>query len=142
MPHAGSILRAADAFGATGIVFLKGSAGPFNPKTVRASAGSLFRLPFVHGMDAAPLLAVTSQRKLDLYAAVPAHNADARPPSAADLRRPVALIIGNEARGVSKELRAVAADLSIPTGRVESLNAAVAAGILLYEAWRQRSPRP
>jgi RNA methyltransferase, TrmH family len=137
--NAGAIVRAAEAFGATGVLFLKGTVSPFNPKTVRASAGSLFRIPFVHGVDAAPACAVLAHHLLDLYAAVPSHAGKTRTPADVELRRNCALIIGNEARGVSPELRAAARDLSIPTGRVESLNAAVAAGILLYEAWRQRS---
>jgi TrmH family RNA methyltransferase len=139
--NAGAILRAAEAFGSTGVLFLKGTVSPFNPKTVRASAGSLLRIPFVYGLEAAPARAALAQHQLDLYAAVPSRSGNARPPAAVDLRRSCALIVGNEARGVSPELRAAALDLSIPTGRVESLNAAVAAGILLYEAWRQRSPR-
>jgi len=69
--NAGTILRAAEAFGATGVLFLKGTVSPFNPKTLRASAGSLFRLPFASGLDAALARAALSQKKLDLYAAVP-----------------------------------------------------------------------
>jgi len=137
--NAGAILRAAEAFGSTGVLFLKGTVSPFNPKTVRASAGSLFRIPFVHGLNAAPACAVLAQHQLDIYAAVPSQAGKTRTPADVDLRHKCALIIGNEARGVSPELRAAARDLSIPTGRVESLNAAVAAGILLYEVWRQRS---
>ena len=130
--NAGSIVRAAEAFGATGVVFLKGSVSPFNPKTLRASAGSLFRVPFVPAGEIAPALRAHG---LDIYAAVPGGSTLAQ----ADLARPCALIVGSEARGVRAELRAAARTLSIPTVGVESLNAAVAAGILLYEAWRQRS---
>ena len=130
--NAGSIVRAAEAFGATGVVFLKGSVSPFNAKTLRASAGSLFRVPFVISGDIASAL---RERGLDVYATVPGGSTL---PSA-DLTRPCALIIGSEARGVSTELRSAARELSIPTTGVESLNAAVAAGILLYEASRQRS---
>jgi TrmH family RNA methyltransferase len=143
--NAGAIVRAAEAFGATGAIFLKGSVSPYNPKTLRASAGSLFRVPFLHGMDAAAVLAAFGQagshrEKLRLYAALPARAGKAsRSPAEADFTASCALIIGNEVRGVGPELRSAALDVSIPTAGVESLNAAVAAGILLYEARRQRS---
>jgi len=137
--NAGSIVRAAEAFGATGVLFLKGAVSPFNPKTLRASAGSLFRLPFLPAADPALAHAALERHGVELYAAMPGRSGDAvRSLAAADLARSCGLIIGNEARGVSPEWRAAAADLSIPTMGVESLNAAVAAGILLYEASRQR----
>jgi len=140
--NAGAILRAAEAFGATGAIFVKGTVSPFNPKTVRASAGSLFRVPFLHGMDAAVARASLVQNLVKLFAAVPARpGAEARPLAEVDLSGPVALIIGNEARGVGAELRAAALAITIPTVVVESLNASVAAGILLYEARRQRALR-
>jgi TrmH family RNA methyltransferase len=137
--NAGAIVRAAEAFGATGVLFTKGTVSPFNPKTLRASAGSLFRVPFVHNLDAAVARAALEQRKFSVYAAMP-NNAE--PPGAVDLTRNCALVIGSEARGVSQQMRAGTLALSIPTVGVESLNAAVAAGILLYEAQRQRSLRP
>jgi TrmH family RNA methyltransferase len=137
--NAGAIVRAAEAFGASGVLFVKGTVSPFNSKTMRASAGSLFRTPFVCGLDGALARASLQQHKLDIYAAVPVKAGNTRSLTQVDLSRKCALIVGNEARGVSAELRSAALDLSIPTVRVESLNAAVAAGILLYEAWRQRS---
>jgi len=141
--NAGAIARAAEAFGATGIMFLKGTVSPFNPKTLRAAAGSLFRVPFACGLDAPLARAALQQNKLDLYAGVPANShAPSKPLGEVDFSRRCALIVGNEARGVSPQLRAAAIDISIPTTGVESLNAAMAAGILLYEARRQRSLRP
>jgi len=137
--NAGAVVRAAEAFGATGVVFVKGTASPYHPKTLRASAGSLWRVPFVQGMDGAQARAALEASKLKLYAAVRAGTDGAQSLLAADLRRGCGLIVGNEARGVSAELRAGARDVFIPTMGVESLNASVAAGILLYEAWRQRS---
>jgi TrmH family RNA methyltransferase len=142
--NAGAILRAAEAFGATGAIFLKGSVSPYNPKTLRASAGSLFRVPLLHGMEAAAMLAAFGSRGEEplLYAAVPARDGKAaRAPAEVDFRTSCVLIVGNEARGVGPELRAAAMEISIPTAGVESLNAAMAAGILLYEARRQRSAR-
>ena len=61
--NAGAIVRAAEAFGASGVLFLKGTVNPANPKTLRASAGSLFRLPFVHGLDAAAARAAVDRRR-------------------------------------------------------------------------------
>jgi len=140
--NAGAILRAAEAFGATGALFLKGTVSPFNAKTLRASAGSLFRVPFLHGLDPALARAALQQNKVALYAAVPASGGKpVRALGDVDLSGKFGLIIGNEARGVSSDLRAAALDLSIPTVGVESLNAAVAAGIILYEARRQRALR-
>ena len=141
--NAGSIVRAAEAFEATGVMFLKGAASPYNPKTLRASAGSLFRVPFVQTVDAAVPRAALLRRGVQVFASAPARAGDAgHSPASADLARSCAIVIGNEARGVSGEWRSMAQDLSIPTARVESLNAAVAAGILLYEAHRQRAGQP
>jgi TrmH family RNA methyltransferase len=138
--NTGAIMRAAEAFGATGAIFLKGTVSPYNPKTLRASAGSLFRLPVLHSMDAECARNSLIENRVRLYAAVPAHcNGSVRPLGDADLTVGCGLIIGNEARGVSPEWRSVAEQVSIPTVGVESLNAAMAAGILLYEARRQRT---
>jgi len=134
--NAGAILRAGEAFGATGALFLKGTASPYNPKAMRASAGSVFRLPLVTCFDPELARAAIEQQRLDLYAAMPAAKKNL---ADADLTRKCAFIVGGEGRGVSQKLRAGAVDLRIPTSGVESLNAAMAAGILLYEARRQRS---
>jgi TrmH family RNA methyltransferase len=136
--NAGAIVRAAEAFGATGVLFLKGTVSPFNPKTLRASAGSLFRLPFVHNLDATAARAALDRAGVDLYAAMPAGSKSL---ADANLKRPCAIAIGSEGRGVGEPMRRGAIGLSIPTAGVESLNAAVAAGIVLYEARRQRAER-
>ncbi len=130
--NAGAILRAAEAFGATGAVFLRGSVNSYNPKCLRGSAGSAFRLPLVSGVTVEKLV---DNLHMPIYAADPRANTLL---SEADLRRSCALVIGSEGRGVSQAVASRATCLSIPTSRVESLNAAVAAGILLYEAQRQR----
>jgi TrmH family RNA methyltransferase len=141
--NAGAIVRTAEAFGATGVLWMKGTVSPYNSKALRASAGSLFRVPCIHGVDAAMALAAMQQNRLALYAGVPRQAGGlARWLSEIDLRGPCGLIIGNEAHGVSEGLRAAAADIAIPTVGVESLNAAVAAGILLYETRRQRALQP
>jgi RNA methyltransferase, TrmH family len=140
--NAGAIVRAAEAFGTTGIVFLKGTASPHNPKTLRASAGSLFRVPFVYGIDSADARAALQQHQIALFAAMPAASTTSvHSLAATDLTGRCALIIGSEARGVSAEWREAAAGVFIPTVGVESLNASVAAGVLLYEARRQRMLR-
>lgn len=136
--NCGTIVRTAEAFGATGVLFLKGSASPYNPKTLRASAGSLFRVPFLHGVDAALARAALQQNRVELYAGVPAHTG-VRSLAQIDLTGRCGVIIGNESRGVGGTLRSAASDVAIPTVGVESLNAAVAAGIMLYEARRQRA---
>jgi TrmH family RNA methyltransferase len=133
--NAGAIVRAAEAFGATGALFVKGSVSPHNPKTLRASAGSLFRLPNVAGLDPDLARAAIEQRRLDVWAAHPRAQTSL---ADADLSRRFALIIGSEGHGVSNKLRGCATDLRIPTVRVESLNAAMAAGIILHEASRKR----
>lgn len=134
--NAGAILRAGEAFGATGIIFVKGAVNPYNPKAIRASAGSVFRIPLVEGLDAALAIAALEQRKVSLYAAMPQAEMSLLD---TDLKRRCAFIIGSEGRGVSARLQAAAGKIRIPTSEVESLNAAVAAGILMYESWRQRT---
>jgi len=129
--NAGAIVRASEAFGASGVIFLKGSVGPHNSKCMRGSAGSIFRVPLVAGVEAEEFLGLG----LRLYAADPRGS---RSIAEADLKSPCALVVGSEGRGVSDALTAAATGVRIPTANVESLNAAVAAGILLYEARRQR----
>jgi TrmH family RNA methyltransferase len=136
--NAGAIVRAAEAFGATGVAFLKGSASPFHPKTLRASAGSLFRIPFVAGLTAADCAAALRKARLEVYAAMP-YTGSEHLAEDTDFTRRCAVVIGSEGRGVSEEMRAIAQDVAIPTSGVESLNAAVAAAVLLYETRRQRS---
>jgi TrmH family RNA methyltransferase len=141
--NAGTIVRAAEAFGTTGIVLLKGTVSPHNPKTLRASAGSLFRVPFLHGIASATAYATLRQNGVKLVAAMPSSSTTpADSLAAADLTGRCALIIGSESHGVSEVWRSSAAHVSIPTVGVESLNAAIAAAILLYEARRQRMARP
>jgi TrmH family RNA methyltransferase len=132
----GTILRSAEAFGATAVLSLPGTVSAWNPKAVRASAGSLFRLP---------LLTVSAEecfarlRGFGVKTWTTAVNG-AEAADRIDLTGPIALIIGNEGNGVPQLLAAQAdGAVTIPCpGPVESLNAAVAASLLLYEASRQR----
>src|SRR5580692_5068434 len=82
--NAGAIVRAAEAFGASGAIFLKGTASPFNPKTLRAAAGSLFRVPFLYGMEAAGARAAFEEHSVNVFAAVPART-DSRTVAGVDL---------------------------------------------------------
>jgi TrmH family RNA methyltransferase len=133
----GTIVRSAEAFGATGIVFLPGTVSAWNPKAVRASAGSIFRLPSLTATETDALAHLRAAGASILATAATA----GQPVERANLAGPVALIIGNEGNGVPPELAAQAdAAITIPCpGPVESLNAAVAASVLLYEASRQRA---
>ena len=135
--NVGTILRSAEAFGATGAVATRGTADPWSPKALRASAGSALRLPVLRGMAIPVLLAQLKMAKVRIYAATSAPGDRA---AKADLREPAAIFVGNESSGVPPEVeRAADAKISIPmAAAVESLNAGVAASLVLYEAARQR----
>lgn len=129
--NAGTILRAAEAFGATGALFLGGSVSGDSPKLLRASAGSRFRIPVLEGLAAGQFSEKARQIGMHLYAASPS----AAPPlGEVRWRFPAALIVGNEGAGVQSELLRVADPFRIPTQGVESLNAGISAAIALYAA--------
>ena len=132
----GSILRSAEAFGANGILSLPGTVSAWNPKAVRASAGSVFRLPLLNVTETECFLQLREAGVKICATAV----RGAVPADQVNLAGPVALLIGNEGNGVPDDLAALASGaITIPCpGPVESLNASVAASILLYEAARQR----
>jgi len=137
----GTLIRSAEAFDATAVLTTPGTVSGWNQKALRASAGSVFRVPVV-SITPADVVTLKS-RGLRLFAAV-ADDPD-RPGSNsvadADLIQPCALMIGNEGAGLSEEwLQLADARITIPTpGHVESLNAAIAGSLLLYEASRQRA---
>jgi TrmH family RNA methyltransferase len=160
--NVGTMIRAAEAFGATGVASCAsegvGTADPFAPKALRASAGSALRLPIVHEMPATELLGRLQKSGTKVYAAVaaPEHAAGSSLegtslsllPWDIDWTLPSAMLIGNEGSGLPPELIAVAdGRVSIPQASararvgIESLNAAMAASVLLYEAMRQRDLR-
>ncbi len=132
----GTILRSAEAFGAAGIFLTEGTVSPYNSKVLRGSAGSIFRLPFVQisSSELIPLLRARSVRLV----ATSSHQGTPLPAILWTL--PLAIFIGNEGTGLSRELmREMDETLAIPQSRqVESLNAGVAASIVLYEAARSR----
>jgi TrmH family RNA methyltransferase len=133
--NCGALVRAAEAFGATGVACVKGTVSPYNPKTLRATAGSIFRLPVVASIDERLLLTAVEQRKIEMYALMPKGALEL---GECNLARKCAVVIGSEGRGVNERLRAKAIDVRIPTVGVESLNAAMAGGIALYHARKQR----
>lgn len=135
--NVGTILRSAAAFGAGGIVVGQGTAALNQPKVLRASMGAAFRMPTAGGREAAAVADAFRQAGLTTVAAV-AEGGERL--TTINLRRPVAIIVGNEGGGVSQEWLSLVdrkATISMP-GPTESLNAAVAASILLYEVVRQR----
>ncbi|MDR3726057.1 MAG: RNA methyltransferase [Terracidiphilus sp.] len=133
----GTILRSAEAFGADGVLSLPGTVSAWNPKAVRASAGSVFRIPLVTASAEEGLVRLRAAGVTIWTTAVQGAEAAHE----ANLAGPVALLIGNEGNGVAEDVAAQAdGALTIPCpGPVESLNAAVAASVLLYEASRQRA---
>ena len=139
----GTLIRSAEAFGADGVLLTPGTVSPWNPKTLRASAGSIFRVPVAYTTAAS--LAGFRSRGIHILAAVTGdsapHYSASVPITQVDLTAPCAFLIGNEGVGLSADLVALAETrITIPTpGPVESLNAAVAGSLLLYEAARQRA---
>ncbi len=128
--NAGTIIRSAEAAGADAVVFTAGSVDPFNPKVVRASAGSLFRVPVV-----ACELAAVQAAGLRLLATSSHHGT---PYTEAPFRDRVAVVMGNEAHGVPDDAP-VDGWITIPhAGTTESLNVAMAATVLAFEVARQR----
>jgi TrmH family RNA methyltransferase len=143
--NVGTIIRSAEAFGATGVVAARGTADPWSPKAVRASAGSALRLPVLRGMAVPVLLAQLKMARVKIFAAGAASHLAASDINElnADLRDPVAIFIGSEGAGLPPEvLHAADATISIPISEaVESLNAGVAASVVLFEAARQRKAK-
>lgn len=133
----GTIFRAGEAAGVDGIIMSRQTVDIYNPKTIRSTMGSVYRVPFLYTDDLCGAVRMMKAREIDVYAA---HLHAERYYDEYDYRRSCAFLIGNEANGLSQEAAECAgAYLKIPMkGKVESLNAAVASSILLYEAYRQR----
>lgn len=137
----GTLVRSAEAFGAAGVLTTPGTVSAWNQKVMRASAGSVFRVPVV-GVTVEEVAGLKA-RNVVLMAAVAGDSSDAVESRDADFAGAAAILIGNEGSGLSEELLEMAdVKVTIPCpGRVESLNAAVAGSLLLYEASRQRVSR-
>jgi len=136
----GGLLRTAEASGATGAYLAEGCADPFSWKALRGSMGSAFRLPHVRGEAAAAILDRLEARGVTVLATGAGGD---RGYDEVDLTSPVALLLGSEGAGLPDALvRRVSLRLRIPLAPpVESLNVGVAAGVLLFEAARQRRSR-
>jgi len=135
--NVGGLLRTAEAAGATGAYLTGGSADPFSWKALRGSMGSAFRLPHLCGLRVEDVLRRLTARGVEAVATVT--GAPSRYDET-DLTKPVAFLLGNEGAGLPEHvLHAIEVQVSIPMrGPVESLNVGVAAGVLLFEAARQR----
>ena len=133
----GTILRSAEAFGSAGIILGEGTVSPLNAKAVRASAGSIFRLPVV---AAAGLEDVVTRLRSKSVRLIATSSHKGTPVDQADLTGPIAAFIGSEGSGLARGLVTQMDEVvAIPhTPQVESLNAGVAGSIILYEAARQR----
>jgi RNA methyltransferase, TrmH family len=139
----GTILRSSEAFGSAGVVLGEGTVSPFNSKVVRASAGSVFRLPVIHAhgkSPAAKLEEVSEKLRAQGVRLIATSSHKGTPLDQADLKGAAAIFFGNEGAGLPREVLAGMDEVvAIPhTPQVESLNAGVAASIVLYEAARQR----
>jgi TrmH family RNA methyltransferase len=147
----GTILRSAEAFGSAGVVLGEGTVSPFNSKVIRASAGSVFRLPIVYGQahgqthghgksETGKLGKVSEKFRAQGVRQIATSSHKGTPFDQADLKGAIAIFFGNEGAGLPREVMArMDESIAIPhTAQVESLNAGVAASIVLYEAARQR----
>ena len=136
----GTILRSAEAFGSAGVVLGEGTVSPFNSKVIRASAGSIFRLPVVISKAAGGMekICATLRSAEVRLIATSSHKGAAL--DQANITGPVAIFVGSEGAGLRRELLAQVDELvTIPhAAQVESLNAGVAGSLMLYEAARQR----
>ncbi|HIZ79453.1 MAG TPA: RNA methyltransferase [Candidatus Lachnoclostridium stercorigallinarum] len=133
----GTILRAGEGAGITGVIMNRETADIFNPKVIRSTMGSVYRVPFVYTDSLALAAGEAKSKGIRLFAA---HLKGENSYDREDYREGCGFLIGNEARGLTDEAAALAdCYVKIPMlGKVESLNAAVAASVLMFEAARQR----
>ena len=135
--NAGTIFRTGEGAGVSGIFLTRTCVDVTNPKVIRSTMGSIYRMPFLYVEDVVSLKQELTQRKIRTYAA---HLQGKNTYDREEYTGGTAFLIGNEGKGLTEEAARTADTLiRIPMcGRVESLNAAMAAGILMYEAARQR----
>ncbi|HYM77592.1 MAG TPA: RNA methyltransferase [Candidatus Dormibacteraeota bacterium] len=136
----GTIMRSAEAFGSAGVVLGEGTVSPFNSKVIRASAGSLFRIPLVSSKAFGGIEAILPKFRTHDVRLIATSSHKGTPLDQAALTGPAAVFIGSEGSGLPRGLMAQVDELvAIPHAeQVESLNAGVAGSIVLYEAARQR----
>lgn len=133
----GTLIRTADAAGANGIFLSKGCVDIYNPKVIRSTMGSIFHLPIYRNLDLSELFEKFNKHNVTILAA---HLMGKTTPYKVDMKKSCAVLIGNEANGLSDDISQKATHLvKIPMpGKAESMNAGIAGGILIYEAVRQR----
>lgn len=133
----GTIFRTAEAAGVTGILLSRDCADIYNPKTIRSTMGAIFRMPFVYVDDLVRTVEKLKEQNIHTYAA---HMDGKQVYDEEDYCQKIAFLIGNEGNGIRPEVAACADTwIRIPMeGQTESLNAAVAASVLMFEAGRQR----
>lgn len=133
----GTILRTAEGAGVTGILMDQECVDVYNPKTIRSTMGSVYRMPFCYVEDLKEGICCLKKSGIHTYAA---HLEGSQNYEKEDYRKPCAFLIGNEGNGLRKEIADLAdIYIKIPMkGQVESLNAAIAASVLMFEAARQR----
>ena len=136
--NVGTIIRTAEGAGVTGIIMSRGTADIFNPKTIRSTMGSIYRMPFLIVDDAVGFVKGLKARKICTYAA---HLHGVHSYREEDYTKGTAFLIGNEGNGLTDAMAEAAECLiRIPMeGKVESLNAAIASAVLMYEAHGQRA---
>jgi RNA methyltransferase, TrmH family len=136
----GTILRSAEAFGSAGVVLGDGTVSPFNSKVIRASAGSMFRIPVVIAKSAGGMEKICAAMRSAEVRLIATSSHKGAALDQANFTGPVAIFVGSESSGLSRDLLAQVDELvTIPhAAQVESLNAGVAGSIVLYEAARQR----
>jgi TrmH family RNA methyltransferase len=133
----GTIIRTAEGAGVTGIILSQASVDLYNPKVIRSTMGAIYRMPIVYAEDFLETLRVIKAAGISVYAA---HLQAALEYDRISYPAKTAILIGNEARGLSEEAAGLStSNIIIPMeGKVESLNAGVAASILMYEIYRQK----
>jgi TrmH family RNA methyltransferase len=135
----GAILRSAEAFGASGVLSTKGTVSCFNAKANRAASGTIFRLPFLRNLSPSGIKSLLRKRNVTLLTSEPRGGKSPAEMEEVDLSKPLALALGSEGAGLPRELLELGQPVTIPiSARVESLNVACAASVILYEISRQR----
>lgn len=133
----GTMIRSGEAAGITAVIVSKGTVDLYNPKTIRSTMGSIYRVPFFAADDLKQTICTMKEQGMKLYAA---HLKGNRSYDEPDYRQKCGFLIGNEGNGLTGEIAGLADEyIRIPMeGSVESLNAAIAAAVLMYEANRQK----
>ena len=136
----GTILRTAEGAGVTAVIMSSDTVDIYNPKVIRSTMGSIYRVPFVYTENLSETVEWLKSAGVNIYAA---HLAGVKDYDEADYSHASGFLIGNEAKGLSDEISAKAdCYIRIPMqGKVESLNASVASALLMYEAFRQRKTK-